>query len=78
MSDETKVNPEEPERALVSRRKFLGGVAGAGIGGLALAGILAACGQDDDGGEAAAPRRRGAGGDDGCGSDRGGHERSRS
>ena len=56
MSDETKVNPEEPERALVSRRKFLGGVAGAGIGGLALAGILAACGQDDDGGEAAAPR----------------------
>ena len=55
MSDETKVNPEEPERALVSRRKFLGGVAGAGIGGLALAGILAACGQDDDGGEAAAP-----------------------
>jgi branched-chain amino acid transport system substrate-binding protein len=54
MSEETQVSPEEPERTQVSRRKFLGGVAGAGIGGLALAGILAACG-DDDGGEAAAP-----------------------
>jgi branched-chain amino acid transport system substrate-binding protein len=54
MSDEIQVSPEEPDdRTRVSRRKFLGGVAGAGIGGLALAGILAACGGDDE--EAAAP-----------------------
>jgi branched-chain amino acid transport system substrate-binding protein len=55
MSEETQVSPEEPERTPISRRKFLGGVAGAGIGGLALAGILAACGDDDGGGEAAPP-----------------------
>ena len=34
MTRSNEVNPEEPERGLVSRRKFLGGVAGAGIGGL--------------------------------------------
>jgi branched-chain amino acid transport system substrate-binding protein len=48
MSDEIQVNPEEPESGRVSRRKFLGGVAGAGIGGLALAGILAACGESNN------------------------------
>jgi branched-chain amino acid transport system substrate-binding protein len=42
--------PEEPRQ--VSRRRFLGGVAGASMGGLTLAGILAACG---GGGEEAAP-----------------------
>lgn len=41
------------EGARVSRRKFIGGVAGAGIG-LGLAGVLAACGGGDDGGEAVA------------------------
>ena len=30
MSDEIQVSPEEPDRTRVSRRKFLGGVAGAG------------------------------------------------
>jgi branched-chain amino acid transport system substrate-binding protein len=56
MSDEIQVSPEEPEPGgRVSRRKFLGGVAGAGIGGLALAGVLAACGQDEEEGAAPAP-----------------------
>jgi branched-chain amino acid transport system substrate-binding protein len=53
MSDEIQVSPEEPEESdgrRVSRRKFLGGVAGAGIGGLALAGILAACGGNEEAG----------------------------
>ena len=35
----------------ISRRKFLGGVASAGVGGLAMAGILAACGKAASGGE---------------------------
>ncbi len=46
--EETRAEAEpeaEPEvTRSVSRRKFLGGVAGASIGGLTLAGILAACG----------------------------------
>jgi branched-chain amino acid transport system substrate-binding protein len=56
MSEETPVTADEPaEGGRVSRRKFLGGVAGAGLGGLAIAGILAACGGDDDEGAAPAP-----------------------
>ena len=56
MSEETPVTPDEPaEGGRVSRRKFLGGVAGAGLGGLALAGVLAACGGDDEEGAAPAP-----------------------
>jgi branched-chain amino acid transport system substrate-binding protein len=46
-----EAEPEETGKT-VSRRKFLGGVAGASIGGLTLAGILAACGGE---GEEAAP-----------------------
>jgi branched-chain amino acid transport system substrate-binding protein len=50
MSEETPVTPDEPaEGGRVSRRKFLGGVAGAGLGGLAIAGILAACGESEEG-----------------------------
>jgi branched-chain amino acid transport system substrate-binding protein len=56
MSEETPVTPDEPaEGGRVSRRKFLGGVAGAGLGGLAIAGILAACGGNDEEGAAPAP-----------------------
>jgi len=51
--DEEKFEDGQPESSSgLSRRKFLGGVAGASVGGLALAGILAACG---GGGEEAAP-----------------------
>ena len=53
MSEETPVTPDEPaEGGRVSRRKFLGGVAGAGLGGLAIAGILAACGESEEQGAA--------------------------
>jgi branched-chain amino acid transport system substrate-binding protein len=56
MNEETPVTPDEPaEGGRVSRRKFLGGVAGAGLGGLAIAGILAACGGNDEEGAAPAP-----------------------
>ncbi len=52
MTDETPTIPEETPEAIetsrVSRRKFLGGVAGASIGGLTLAGVLAACGGGGD------------------------------
>ena len=56
MDDETLSREEEedsqPEQGRVSRRRFLGTVAGASAGGLALSGILAACGGDDDEAEA--------------------------
>lgn len=56
MSEETPVTTEgSDEERRVSRRKFLGGVAGAGLGGLAIAGILAACGGDEEEGAAPAP-----------------------
>jgi len=52
MTDEMPNIPEETPEAVetsgVSRRKFLGGVAGASIGGLTLAGVLAACGGGGD------------------------------
>ena len=49
MSEETPVTTDETaENGRVSRRKFLGGVAGASVGGLALAGILAACGESEE------------------------------
>jgi branched-chain amino acid transport system substrate-binding protein len=40
------------DESRLSRRKFLGGVAGASVGGLALAGVLAGCGGDDEEGAA--------------------------
>src|SRR3990170_2561903 len=40
--------PEVRDESRVSRKKFLGGVAGLSVGGLALAGVLAACGGDDE------------------------------
>jgi branched-chain amino acid transport system substrate-binding protein len=52
MDDETLTSEEEensqPKQGRVSRRRFLGTVAGASAGGLALSGILAACGGDDE------------------------------
>jgi len=58
MSDDTPVTTDEApeeEHGRVSRRKFLGGVAGVGIGGFALAGILAACGESEEEGAAPPP-----------------------
>lgn len=60
MEDETRIEEEQPpkeelareEKGRISRKRFLGTVAGASVGGLALGGILAACGGSGD--EAAA------------------------
>jgi branched-chain amino acid transport system substrate-binding protein len=56
MGDEPQVSPEPDagsEKSGITRKKFIGGVAGAGIG-LGLAGILAACGGGGGGTSAAA------------------------
>jgi branched-chain amino acid transport system substrate-binding protein len=57
MDDETLMREDEeeesqPKQMGVSRRRFLGTVAGASAGGLALSGVLAACMGDDDDAEA--------------------------
>ena len=40
--------PEVRDESRLSRKKFLGSVAGLSVGGLALAGVLAGCGGDDE------------------------------
>jgi branched-chain amino acid transport system substrate-binding protein len=53
--EDVEAEEEAEPKAALSRRKFIGGVAGASIGGLTLAGILAACGGGTAGDEEAAP-----------------------
>lgn len=56
MEDETRMEDEQPpeETGRLSRKRFLGTVAGASVGTLALGGILAACSSGSSGGDTSA------------------------